>query len=712
MPGSLLNDRITGLGASAAIKAPCRVATTANLTELVGLLAVDGITLADLDRVLVKSQTDQADNGIYIASTGAWTRARDCADSRDLVNGCRVYVTSGNSGPAEYRCTTANPVLIGSSSIAFAAWLTDDIITDLETVAPIAAAVSTVAANIDDVNTVAASISSVNTVAARDADIAIVAARDADIATVAARDTDVGTLAALDTEITALGAITAAISSVYANIASVVTAAANVVNIDIVAGIAAAVTTVAGIAANVTAVAGSATNINAVAANEADIDAVAANGTDIDTVAAAVAAVNTVSTNIADVNTVAANIGTISAKLAKDGSEAMTGALPLTEVATPSTPASGIKLLYPKSDGKLYTLDDAGLEVEVGAGGGVTSEPIVIFSTGQSNFFLEPAFSWTPAPNLSKWNYDKTDETDVGTAFAAPGGTTISAPEAFAQRVALAHPNSEVYLINIPCDGQAISKWMTGAPTPDMYAACKDNVEAALALISLDKVDIFLWWQGEGDASSPASYVANWTTVHTRFRAETWFPYTTPVVIFGVSILAGASYVSFNTYLSEAASLEAQLRTFVHTGLLPTAYWDSSGGVPYIHMLADGYHAAGNMAYEMFSGAGRWAALPTLYFNPEGNALNLGSLTNPQRVLTLWNNAGQFQFQAVNSGDRLRILSGAGDLVSLTRQATLATADTVLSIRCKGTGSAGLAAVTLGAIDSGGSGFRLLRVPN
>lgn len=40
------------------------------------------------------------------------------------------------------------------------------------------------------------------------------------------------------------------------------------------------------------------------------------------------------------------------------------------QVSTPSTPATGDKKLYPKSDGKLYTLDDGGVEVEIGAGSG------------------------------------------------------------------------------------------------------------------------------------------------------------------------------------------------------------------------------------------------------------------------------------------------------------------------------------------------------
>ena len=45
-------------------------------------------------------------------------------------------------------------------------------------------------------------------------------------------------------------------------------------------------------------------------------------------------------------------------------------AITMQEVTTPSTPASGDKKIYPKSDGKLYTLDSAGNEIEVGSGGG------------------------------------------------------------------------------------------------------------------------------------------------------------------------------------------------------------------------------------------------------------------------------------------------------------------------------------------------------
>ena len=38
--------------------------------------------------------------------------------------------------------------------------------------------------------------------------------------------------------------------------------------------------------------------------------------------------------------------------------------------ATPATPASGFMRIYAKTDGKLYTVDDAGTETEIGSGGG------------------------------------------------------------------------------------------------------------------------------------------------------------------------------------------------------------------------------------------------------------------------------------------------------------------------------------------------------
>lgn len=116
---STYTDRIDGVSSSAAIKAPCRVATTGNVT-LSGLQTVDGVALAAGDRVLVKAQSDTTENGIYAAGVSAWSRSSDFDGSRDVVTGTLVYVTSGTANADTYwTLTTENPVSIGTSAIAF-----------------------------------------------------------------------------------------------------------------------------------------------------------------------------------------------------------------------------------------------------------------------------------------------------------------------------------------------------------------------------------------------------------------------------------------------------------------------------------------------------------------------------------------------------------------------------------------------------------------
>ncbi len=114
-------SRIEGLEAALAIKAPVRVATTANIT-LNGLQTIDGITTLENDRVLVKNQTNAVLNGIYIATTGEWVRAEDFNGARDVAKGTRVVVTDGAiNGNKRFYVTTENPIAIGTTALAFAA---------------------------------------------------------------------------------------------------------------------------------------------------------------------------------------------------------------------------------------------------------------------------------------------------------------------------------------------------------------------------------------------------------------------------------------------------------------------------------------------------------------------------------------------------------------------------------------------------------------
>lgn len=112
-------DRLNGLTTSLAVKPPCRVATTANIT-LSGLQTIDGVTVVAGDRVLVKDQTTQSDNGIYEANTSAWSRAPDFDGARDAAKGTLVIVHSGttNAGTT-WELTTADTVTIGTSSLTF-----------------------------------------------------------------------------------------------------------------------------------------------------------------------------------------------------------------------------------------------------------------------------------------------------------------------------------------------------------------------------------------------------------------------------------------------------------------------------------------------------------------------------------------------------------------------------------------------------------------
>lgn len=115
---SIMIDRTDGLSSSTAVKGPCRVATTVNIT-LAGLQTVDGVPLAAGDRVLVKNQTAATENGIYVVDTGFWRRAKDFSGNRDVRRGTQVFVITGFNAPAEYSVVTDDPVIVDVSAIHF-----------------------------------------------------------------------------------------------------------------------------------------------------------------------------------------------------------------------------------------------------------------------------------------------------------------------------------------------------------------------------------------------------------------------------------------------------------------------------------------------------------------------------------------------------------------------------------------------------------------
>lgn len=115
---SSFQDRLSG-GAGLGLKAPVRVATTANVT-LSALQTIDGVVLVDGDRVLVRSQSTGAENGIYLARTGAWQRAPDWDGTGDVVTGTLVFVPLGSTLNLKlYRVSTTGTIVVGTTSVAF-----------------------------------------------------------------------------------------------------------------------------------------------------------------------------------------------------------------------------------------------------------------------------------------------------------------------------------------------------------------------------------------------------------------------------------------------------------------------------------------------------------------------------------------------------------------------------------------------------------------
>jgi hypothetical protein len=95
-------DALVATGLKWAAGGPVLAATTANIT-LSGLQTIDGFAVVDGGRVLVKNQTTASQNGVYTASTGAWTKV-----TADSVQGTMVFVENGTTqNDWTFQATTA-----------------------------------------------------------------------------------------------------------------------------------------------------------------------------------------------------------------------------------------------------------------------------------------------------------------------------------------------------------------------------------------------------------------------------------------------------------------------------------------------------------------------------------------------------------------------------------------------------------------------------
>ena len=104
------------------IKDSVRVATTAAITIASDLGvgdAIDGVTLADGDRVLVKNQTDASQNGIYVAGSSP-VRSADANASSEVTSGMFCFVEEGTvNGDNGFVLTTNDPITLDTTDLTF-----------------------------------------------------------------------------------------------------------------------------------------------------------------------------------------------------------------------------------------------------------------------------------------------------------------------------------------------------------------------------------------------------------------------------------------------------------------------------------------------------------------------------------------------------------------------------------------------------------------
>jgi hypothetical protein len=100
-----------------------RVVTRSNINISANIFAVDGVSLADKDRVLLVGQSTQSQNGIYSwsVSTSKLTRAADADSIFELSSGNKVYVEEGNTqGKSSWTLVTQGVITPGVTALLFA----------------------------------------------------------------------------------------------------------------------------------------------------------------------------------------------------------------------------------------------------------------------------------------------------------------------------------------------------------------------------------------------------------------------------------------------------------------------------------------------------------------------------------------------------------------------------------------------------------------
>lgn len=100
------------------VKASVKAATTANIT-LSGAQTIDGVSIVAGDRVLVKNQSAPAQNGIYVAASGAWARSSDADTWNELVSAYTFVEEGATYADTGWVCTVNAGGTLGTTAVTW-----------------------------------------------------------------------------------------------------------------------------------------------------------------------------------------------------------------------------------------------------------------------------------------------------------------------------------------------------------------------------------------------------------------------------------------------------------------------------------------------------------------------------------------------------------------------------------------------------------------
>ena len=109
---------LSGLGTGYSYNSTGGASSRGQITWTTGPTTIDGVTLANNDRVLVKDNSVGAENGIWIrTSQNTWDRATDFDTDAEVTAGAYVFIAEGTTNAdSGWILTTNDPVTIGGAS--------------------------------------------------------------------------------------------------------------------------------------------------------------------------------------------------------------------------------------------------------------------------------------------------------------------------------------------------------------------------------------------------------------------------------------------------------------------------------------------------------------------------------------------------------------------------------------------------------------------